>query len=320
MMDYEPIELQAYYRSVGHLGIWEVLDKADIWRSVGIESVTWESCDDPRAAESALFDGRVDFVSGNHITPYALVAQGRPIVSIASPNNGLRERLVTREHVNDLSELRGKYIIHRMQEDRDAGFSHGVGNKMLYLRRAGVSLDDVEWITRDAVPEFQPFQIDALKSGRADGGFATGGTEVYEQMGLHVLQLPELPMIHGPTITTTLDALERKDRLGERLVKAMVMGIHYAKTHREETELILRGLGERIPAAARIRYDSVGRMPNKPYPSIAAVQNAHEVCVMKAPEAQEVSAMALWDLHYLRALDQSGFIDDLYAREPAVDS
>jgi hypothetical protein len=33
---------------------------------------------------------------------------------------------------------------------------------------------------------------------------------------------------------------------------------------------------------------------------------------MKAPEANEISPLALWDLHFLRRLDNSGFIDGLY--------
>jgi hypothetical protein len=33
---------------------------------------------------------------------------------------------------------------------------------------------------------------------------------------------------------------------------------------------------------------------------------------MKAPEAKEISPLALWDLHFLRQLDNSGFINQLY--------
>ena len=33
---------------------------------------------------------------------------------------------------------------------------------------------------------------------------------------------------------------------------------------------------------------------------------------MKDPETEEQSPMALWDLHYLRELDDSGFIDEIY--------
>jgi hypothetical protein len=35
---------------------------------------------------------------------------------------------------------------------------------------------------------------------------------------------------------------------------------------------------------------------------------------IKSPEAKAISPLALWDLHYLRELDNSGFIDKLYKR------
>ncbi len=61
-----------------------------------------------------------------------------------------------------------------------------------------------------------------------------------------------------------------------------------------------------------MRYASLARMPRKPYPDPQAVINAHELCLMKDSAAKELSPLALWDLHYLRELDHSGFIDGLY--------
>ena len=51
-------------------------------------------------------------------------------------------------------------------------------------------------------------------------------------------------------------------------------------------------------------------------PDIHGVANAYRLCCMDAPKAQELSPMSLWDLRYLRDLDDSGFIDELYASEP----
>ena len=106
MADFEPIELRAFYRSPSHLHIWELLDKAGIWGQVGVKSVRMEYCTLPTDAEVALFDGTIDFVSGNHITPYALVARGKPIVCLASPSNNVRDRLVSKKPIRSLSEIR----------------------------------------------------------------------------------------------------------------------------------------------------------------------------------------------------------------------
>ena len=314
MKDYEPVEIRGYFRAHSHLPIWEVLDKAGIWEKVGIKMRGMEFCASPPEAEGALFDGKIDFISGNHITPYALVGRGSPIVCIASPSNNVRDRLVSREKIGSLAALKGKRVVDLAFEGRVAGFNHLRGNHALYIIRAGLRLDDVKWVEigEDITPAFRKEQFEMLVSGKADAALITGGTAQYEEAGLHVLALEPMPMVNGPTMTTATTALGRKDRLGERMVKALVMGIHFARAHREETEKILDGLRKREPEAAGVRYESLARMPAKPYPALEAVANAYELCLMKIPEAKNYSPLALWDVHYLRDLDDSGFIDGLY--------
>jgi hypothetical protein len=151
-----------------------------------------------------------------------------------------------------------------------------------------------------------------MKAGEGDVTLVTGDTKRYEDAGFHVLQSPRLPMINGPTLTTTVTALNKYDRFGERLVLAQVLGIHFGRTRRQETEKILEGLKKREPEARGVSYNSVAKLAIKPYPDIQAVANAYRLCCLKDKAAEELSPMSLWDLHFLRQLDQSGFIDDLY--------
>lgn len=312
MADYEPIEIRGFYRSHSHLPIWEVLEEAGIWRQVGIKA-SFEYCNSSAEAEAALFDGTIDFISGNHITPYALVAKGRPIVSLASPNNSVSDKLISRRPINSLAELRGKRIADTTVLDKGGGYNHIRGNHMLYVMNGGLGIEEVTWVEVADVmsEEFRKAQFEALQSGRADAVFVTGGSEEYEKAGFHVLQLERLPMISGPTLTTTLKALKRRARLGERLVKAMVLGIHFARTHRDETELMLEGLRRRVAEASTVSYHNVAKLPIKPYPEPEAVMNAYKLCCMKDLEARDISPLALWDLHYLRELDDAGFINQL---------
>jgi ABC-type nitrate/sulfonate/bicarbonate transport system substrate-binding protein len=312
MAEYEPLEIKGFYRSHSHLPIWEVMDKAGIWEQVGLK-VSFEFCDSSSAAEKALFDGSIDFVSGNHISPYLLVRRRKPIVSLASPSNTVNDKLVARFPVKQISELRGKKIGDTTLVDSIGGYHHPRGNHMLYVMRGGLRLDEVQWVElTESNNEFRALQLGALQSGRVDAIFVTGGTEKFEQVGLHVLALDRLPMINGPTLTSTLTTLQKKDRLGERLVKAQVMGIHFARTHRGETEKILEGLRQRVPEAKNVNYRGVAKLLPKPYPDHEGVANAYKLCCLKNPETEEISPMALWDLHYLRELDHSGFIDALY--------
>ena len=145
--------------------------------------------------------------------------------------------------------------------------------------------------------------------------FISGGGERYKEMGLHILPLGPLPMINGPTLTTSYTVLQKKKGLGERLVKALVLGIHFAKTQRQKTQKILDGLNKRT--GEDYQYSRLERMPSKPYPDAQAIINAYDLGCIKAPEAKQLSPMALWDMHYLRELDNSGFIDKLYKRKAA---
>lgn len=313
--NYEPIEINAFFRSHTHLPLWEVIEQAGFWRHVGIK-VNWRFCDSSEEAESALFSGQIDLISGNHISPYAWVAKGKPIVSLASPTNGVNDTVVSREPIQSLAEIRGKRVVDTTILDNAGGYNHIRGNHMLYILEAGLELTDVKWIeiTDRMSSQFRAQQYEAMKAGEGDVTLVTGDTQRYQDAGFHVLQLPRLPMINGPTLTTTMTAIDKYDRYGERLVLAQVLGIHYGRTHREETEKMLDGLKQREPEARGVSYNGVAKLAMKPYPDIQAVMNAYRLCCLKNAAAKELSPMSMWDLHYLRQLDHSGFIDGLYGR------
>ena len=313
MSELKSMGIRGLYRSHSHLSIWEVMDKAGIWEQVGLK-VSFEFCDSSEAAEKALFSGDIDFVSGNHISPYLLVRRGKPIVSLTSPSNSVDDQLVTRFPVKAVSELKGKRIGDTTLVDSIGGYHHPRGNHMLYVMRGGLRLNDVEWVElTESNEEFRATQMDVLKSKKVDAIFVTGNTHHFTQAGMHVLPLDRLPMINGPTLTTTLTTLQNREGLAERLVRAQVLGIHFARTRRGETEQILERLRRRVPESKNVAYRSVSKLLPKPYPDHEAVANAYKLCCLKSPETEELSPMALWDLHYLRELDHSGFIDALYA-------
>src|SRR5678816_1276699 len=299
MSEYEPLEIRGFYRSHSHLPIWEVMDKAGIWERVGLK-VTFEFCDSSSAAEKALFDGSIDFVSGNHISPYLLVRRGKPIVSLTSPSNSVNDKLVARFPIKEVSELRGKRIGDTTLVDSIGGYHHPRGNHMLYVMRGGLRLDEVEFVElTESNNEFHAMQLEVVKSGKVDAIFVTGNTDKFEQAGLHVLSLDRLPMINGPTLTSTLTTLQKKEGLAERLVKAQVMGIHFARTRRGETEAILEELRKREPEAKNVAYRSVAKLLPKPYPDHEAVANAYKLCCLKNPEAEEHSPLALLSLIHI---------------------
>lgn len=54
-------------------------------------------------------------------------------------------------------------------------------------------------------------------------------------------------------------------------------------------------------------------LESAPYPSIAAIQNVFALGVKRNPEIKEFNPLALWDLHYVKEVDDSGYIRKLYS-------
>ena len=47
-----------------------------------------------------------------------------------------------------------------------------------------------------------------------------------------------------------------------------------------------------------------------------AIANVFEEAKHEDADAQKVNPMELWDLHYLRQIDDSGYVRELYQRKP----
>lgn len=310
-----PMKIRGIYRATSHLPIWAVLQEAGIWDEVGLELTSFEFVDESSVAEEALLSGDVDFISGNHISTYTQFMHGQPIVHITSPGNSVHDSVITREKITSVADLQGTRLGDTAQLGPQGGYSHPRGDHMLYLIREGVQPNEVQWIELAAKngPEYERAQMAAMKEGRIDATFISGGAGEYEEAGFHVLRPDRLAMINGPTITCSSRTLERRAGLGERLVKAEVLGIAYANTHPEETDRILADLSRQQGWTRPRLADSITRYPKKPYPDIQAVANAYELACMQAPETRNISPLALWNMRYLRDLDDSGFIDTLYS-------
>jgi NMT1/THI5 like len=321
--DYPPVELRAMFRA-GHSEFLEAADKAGILASKGIKLTFLEGTDDPREAEDALFTGKIDMICGNHITPYKWVALGKPIVCLASPSNSVQNRVITREPVSSLAEFKSKGF--RIADTNLIGTSGIAGhdrlNHIIDIMRQGYAEDEAEWIEvgasgeRGAAGELQAKLIDAVRTGKADAAFAGRIRDDAMPADLHVLELPELPMINGTTITTSYEVLNQHEGLAERLVRAWVEVIHFARVNPEQTQRFLDSRDTRPYTQHGGRVPTITRAPIKPYPSPEGVMNAWELSRMRYDEAKSANPMALWDMHYLRELDLSGFIDELLEEEP----
>lgn len=320
MKDLPRYDLNIIFRA-GHSQLWELAEKSGILGQFNLGIASQEGADDPGSADDVLFARKVDFIVGNHISPYVNMARGLPVVCIASPGNYVRNRVISRQPFESLAQFKDKglRIADSYFSNQLGGVNHGRANHVIDVYEAGYAPGEAEWLELGhlGTPELVPSILDAVESGKADVGFVGGrNVEAAEREGLHVTTLPSIPMVNGSTITTTYEALAKTEQLGDRLVKAMVLTIHYAKVHPEEAQRLLSAKMGKPYTQHGGRVQQVSRYRSKPYPDTDGVANAYELCTMKFEEAKAVRPMALWDMHYLRELDQSGFIDELIQEEP----
>jgi hypothetical protein len=53
-------------------------------------------------------------------------------------------------------------------------------------------------------------------------------------------------------------------------------------------------------------------LEKKPYPTPEAIQNVFQLGIHDTPEVAGFNPLVMWDMHHLRAIDDSGYIDKLY--------
>jgi hypothetical protein len=126
-------------------------------------------------------------------------------------------------------------------------------------------------------------------------------------------------MIEGVTLTTTTTYVNSHEDEVRSLLKALVDAIHFFRTRRRDTlDIIDRTCKDLLKFQSdeeeSIFYENQAKsLEPKPYPTLDAVRNVFALAVKRNPEIASFNPLAMWDLHHLRELDDSGYIDRLYA-------
>ncbi|MGH7830456.1 MAG: hypothetical protein ACREP8_09795, partial [Candidatus Binatia bacterium] len=103
----------------------------------------------------------------------------------------------------------------------------------------------------------------------------------------------------------------------ERFLKGIVEGTHFYKTQKAKTLAILEKKygsdGWDREVIEHVYKELAEILEKKLYPSLPAIHNVFELAKRQSPDSAKVNALALWDLHYLRQLDDTGFVEKLYS-------
>ena len=306
-------QLRIIYRSNSHAPLWLVADKSGVWPKNGLDVDTSPQLIREKAVE-ALKNGHVDLISGNHHNLYVRnAANGEDFVHLAqATNNWTENKLIVRPGIRSVQDLHGKRVV------ADKLTSHAGLNIWLFLKQAGLDVDrgDVELVELRGSSEDR---WKAVLAGEYDGTFVTIPHDSRAaEAGAHVITGRAIPMIRGVTLTTTMTFVKSHQEEIRRLTRGFVDAIHFFLTRRRETLEILNehaGPILKLQSEAEVEtlYEEWAQsLEHKPYPSLAAISNVFRLALRRNPEIAGYNPLALWDLHFVRELDDSGYIDGLY--------
>lgn len=306
-------KLRIIYRSNSHAPLWLVADRSGSWQKNNLDVDTSPQLVREKAVE-ALKNGHVDLISGNHHNLYVRNAKnGEDFVHLAqATNNWTENRLVVNREIESVQDLKGKKIA------ADKLTSHAGLNIWLFLKQEGLDADrgDVELVELRGSSEDRWRRV---VNGEFAGTFVTIPHDARAAAaGAHVIVVRAIPMIRGVTLTTTMGFVKRHEEEIRSLTRGFVDAIQFFITRKQETLEILREHAAPIlklqsDGEVEKLYDEWAQsLERKPYPSPAAIANVFQLAVRRNPEIAGFNPLALWDTHFVRELDDSGYIDRLY--------
>jgi NitT/TauT family transport system substrate-binding protein len=258
-------------------------------------------------------------VSGD--TPYAFTtgvsflgaaAQGTEVKMLTSISEKVSWKLMASRQIKTAQDLRGKRI----------GVSSIVGttwlNSMLALEQLGLEpkRDNIIFLqTGDPVTMGH-----ALESGRIDAAVLDPVTSAGlsgKGYPLLVDLLKANVAFPGLGLGVTRAYLEKNTASVELVVTSLMEGLAFVLQPANKP-VVLKSLMKNMKmndqAAAEEGYqDQIATLTRKPYPSLDGLRNAQRLMALQNPKIGALKVEDIADARFIRKLDESGFIDKLYA-------
>src|SRR5258705_2506511 len=321
------------YRASTHLNLLHVITESGSWAKQGLD-VNYDYQISKQDAHGAITNGDVEFIGGNHISTYGHHARGDSWVYLGQTLNSVNPKLAVRPNsgINTIRDLRGKKVGTR-------GMHPGL-NDWLLLKQRGLDVDrdDIELVSKvaglesaeaaeqltgpDTEEERRKKRTPVwqwVRDGHVDAALLMAPSHLFAaDAGLKIIDIEPIPMIWFTTISSSLPFVEKHPDIVQRFLKGIIEGIHFFKTQPEKSTEIIRQKytkeGQLNVAQATWIYQNLASiLEPKLYPTMAAIANVYEEAKYHDADANKINPMPLWDLHHIRRIDDSGFVDGLYS-------
>lgn len=301
------------YRSPTHLSLLHVIAESGAWEKYGLD-VEYDRHISSGDSHDAVAAGDVEFVGGNHVSTYGRRARGDKWVYLGQTLNSIPYRsLCVRPDsgITGIADLRHKTV--------GTSGNHPSHNDWLTLKQHGLDGD------RDDLRLYKPPKTDEtfalwkeVQAGTVDACFVAPPRSIdAARAGMKLIDVPALPMIWFTTISSGLPFVQRHPKLVEAFLKGLMEGIHFFKTQPARAK---RTIQEHYTVEGRLDdektellYRSIAEvLEPKLYPTPHAIANVYEEGLRQDKDAAKVNPMELWDLQFLRELDDAGFVAQLW--------
>src|SRR5438093_262226 len=235
---------------------------------------------------------------------------GGDVVAIAGNVNVLPYYLVAQPSIKRPEDLRGKI-----------GGNHIAGTTAEFALRVGlkkVGLDPARDVNLRVIGGSTDRMI-ALQKGIENFTVVTeAGKAIAEKLGfptvVDMIKL-KIPFAQNGIYTSTKLIKEKPD-LVRRYMKAYVEGIHFFKTHKEETIKIMEKYSRLHDRnALEQAWDWHTRyFPEAPYAPAEGYQTILQDLAATNPKTVQVNGKDFVDSRFIKELEDSGFIKKLYAK------
>jgi len=259
--------------------------------------------------EASLFNGAADILIEHLEYLYDEAKKGKKVMFFCAPSKGGGLDLVVPQNVHGVEEFRGKKMAVR---------SHGQPHAVtLWLRMLGLDHDVATIIVHDKeVGRWGQWK--KVASGEC---IATFMSPLYLpaalNAGLKILPVPEIPIVGHFAQACLAEFARKNEAVMVAYVKSALHALSWLVARPGES---LAALSLQLKSAMKVdndaelkrRFDSVvGGLKVRPYPTPQAMANTYEIATIEYPNAKGLNPLALWDLHWVKDLDDAGFIDEL---------
>jgi hypothetical protein len=261
--------------------------------------------------EAALFNNACDVIIEHIEYLHTEAAKGKKVTFFCAPQIHRGLELVVPKHFTSLEELRGKAMA-----VRDLGRPHTI---TLWLRKMGLEKDVKTIIVKDKeIGRWKQWK--KVSSGECAACFIA---PIYLPdalaAGLKAFPVQEIEIVSNFAQACLSSFAARNPALMKSYMKAVVHAIALLTYRPDEAMEIIAQEPMRLMKIADIselrrQVDAIVEMLQiKPYPTAGAIMNTNEIAAHEYGSAVE-NPLTLWDLHWLKELDDGGFIDDLIGK------